>query len=100
MENISFRKEGGVVTAAPAGRIDSVNAKAFGQSMAEIIEGAEKVIVDMSGLLYISSAALREFLKLQKTLSKKGVPLVLTGVSDDIRDIFIMTHMNELITIE
>ena len=100
MIQINFSTVDDVVTAVPTGRIDSNNAAEFGQRMLENIEGAKKVVADLSALNYVSSAGLREFLKLQKTLSRQDVPFIVINIRPDIKEIFDVTGFSEILTLE
>ena len=71
------------------GRIDSATAPDFETSLKGLVErGRKKIVIDLAGCDYISSAGLRAMLATLK-LSKHGVSsgnVVLTGANDRIRD--------------
>lgn len=73
----------------PQGRLDSESAPALGDDMATLIAGgANKLLVDMSSLHYISSAGLRVILQAAKQIRSKGGRLALCSMNDHVRDIF------------
>ena len=90
--------ENNVLTIYLSGNIDSNNAESVGQEIDEIRkanpDGA--LVLDLEDLVYISSAGLRQVLRLKK--QEKDYKLI--NVSSDIYDIFEMTGFSEMMTIE
>jgi stage II sporulation protein AA (anti-sigma F factor antagonist) len=73
----------------PAKRIDSSNAKAFEDAAnAAIDAGPKKVVIDFSGLDYISSAGLRVVLTTAKRAKSAGGGLALCGVHGNVKEVF------------
>ena len=67
------------------GRIDTNNAALTEQEIFAAIDGKnEKIVIDASDLVYISSAGLRVLMKLRKSIGK---PLPVINVSRDVYDI-------------
>ncbi|WP_242641446.1 MULTISPECIES: STAS domain-containing protein [Candidatus Ichthyocystis] len=81
--------EDGVYVIHLADRLDGASASDFERVVTLVSEGQHtKVVLDMSGLVYISSAGLRVVLLLgKKVRSMKGV-LVLSSLSSMVREIF------------
>ena len=80
------------------GRIDSNNAKQFEDELfAAVGENADKAVLDAEELEYISSAGLRVFLKLKKSL-KGGVDVI--NVSNEVYDIFDVTGFTNLLDVK
>ncbi|MGM9735550.1 MAG: STAS domain-containing protein [Candidatus Cryptobacteroides sp.] len=83
------------------GRVDTIASPQFEQSLAPILE--EKgldVVMDCSGMEYISSSGLRVFLTLQKSLARNGGSLTISSMNEDIREIFDMTGFSSIFTIK
>ena len=80
------------------GRIDSTNAQEIERNVFAQLEGkgTVPVAVDMSDLVYISSAGLRVLLHLRKTYPELSV----RGVSSDVYEILEMTGFTEMMTVE
>lgn len=79
----------GVVVMAPAGRIDSANAKAFeSQVLQKIQDGKSRLVLDFGDLEYISSAGLRVVLIAGKKVKSEGGLLALCRLGPTIRDVF------------
>lgn len=88
-------------TAYLEGRLDTAATPEAQAALAPIFENASKtVILDCTHLEYISSSGLRIFLMLRKEASAKGGSVVIKGISDDIRKVFIMTGFVNLFTFE
>ena len=58
--------------------------------------GGKNVVLDCNALQYISSSGLRLFLGVLKAAKAKGGHVYITGMSDDIRNVFSMTGFNNL----
>jgi len=83
------------------GRLDTVNVSDFEKAIAQTISGDMKdVILDCSGLDYISSSGLRIFLTLQKNANAKQGKLTLREMKPEIKEIFDMTGFTSLFCFE
>lgn len=83
------------------GQLDTLAADKFEQQVHPLMEGHDlHVVMDCTQLDYISSSGLRIFLALQKSLSASGGTMVLTHMSDDIREIFEITGFLKIFTVE
>jgi anti-sigma B factor antagonist len=71
------------------GKIDSRTANVFQDKIAALIEGGEKqLVIDCSGLEYISSAGLRVLLWTTKKLDRNDGRVVLASLTDYVREVF------------
>jgi len=82
------------------GRIDSTNATEFEKPMMEVIEGGcTRIILDCSGLNYISSSGLRIFLiVLKKMIAAKG-QFSLCNLQPGIKEIFDIAGFSSIFSI-
>ena len=80
------------------GQIDTTNAEAVGDEIVSIREGhpEETLVLDAENLKYISSAGLRQILKLKK--ANKEFKII--NVNNEIYEIFDMTGFTEMMDIE
>ena len=81
------------------GRLDTITAPALEKTLGETVGATESLVLDMKGLEYISSAGLRVLLGAQKKMQKSGT-MKLTGVCEDVMEIFEMTGFADILTIE
>ena len=99
--NIFTTEENGVVTARLEGRLDTAASMEVAPEFEFLNQkAAQTVILDCKELSYISSSGLRLFLGLRKAASAKGGKVVVRGMSDEIRQVFMMTGFLNLFQIE
>ena len=90
-------KENNTVVLKASGRLDAVTAPEFDKSYGTwISQGETRMVIDLSGLEYISSAGLRCFLVLGKRLKAGGGLLTLTGLSGVVREVFDISGFSNL----
>ena len=93
-------KEGGVLVLAPAGRLDSTNAKSFEEQLTGVIGGGEtKVLVDLSSLDYISSAGLRALLIGAKRMKEAGGSLAFCSLNDGVQEVFTTSGFSNILNV-
>ena len=82
------------------GRIDSTNASEFEKPMMEVIEGGcAKIILDCSGLNYISSAGLRIFLIVMKKMIAVKGQFSLCNLQPGIKEIFDISGFSSIFSV-
>jgi stage II sporulation protein AA (anti-sigma F factor antagonist) len=80
---------GGTLVFRLVGRLDSTNARDFEQQLlAALDDGADRVVIDLSALEYISSAGLRVVLLAGKHLGERGGRLALSSVRPSVNEVF------------
>ena len=99
MLNINKTIEGTKATFEIGGRLDTVTAPELEAQIKEALPGLTELVLDMSGLDYISSAGLRVLLSAQKVMNAQG-SMKLRGVGETIMEIFEVTGFSEILTIE
>ena len=92
-------KEGGVETFVLEGRLDTTTSPQLHEALLPAIDGSADLLLDFSGLVYVSSAGLRVLLAAQKESAKRGVEMKLQGVSAEIMEVFDMTGFSDILTI-
>jgi anti-anti-sigma factor len=82
------------------GRIDTTNAGEFEQSIMGVIEGGStKIILDCSGLNYISSSGLRVFLVVQKKMMAIKGQFRLCNLQPGIKEIFDISGFSSIFSV-
>ena len=98
---IKVEKQDTVVTAYLKGRLDTLAAQEVSKQIEELSEDASGTIVmDCTEMSYISSSGLRIFLTLRKAAAEKGGKVIVRGISNDIRSVFMMTGFLNLFEIQ
>jgi len=86
---IAIERSGDVLILLPQGRLDSNNAGAVeSEILGHVAAGTSRIVIDFSGLDYISSAGLRVVLVVAKKLKQAGGALVLCRLPAHIREVF------------
>ena len=91
--------EGGKLTVAISGRLDTTTAPELEEALKESMDGISELVIDFTETEYISSAGLRVLLSAQKTMNKQG-SMVVTGVNDVIMEIFEVTGFVDILDIQ
>ena len=86
---ITTTNEAGASVIRVEGSMDAISVAEFDAEWKKVIEeGSTRVVVEMGGLEYISSAGLRGILMLAKTTKMKGVALAFAGMRGMVSDMF------------
>ena len=96
---IEKKLNGEVATLVIVGRLDTQTAPELEKELDSVVSDINELIFDMTGLEYVSSAGLRVILKAQKIMNTKG-SMKLTGVNDNIMEVFDITGFLDILTIE
>jgi len=83
---ITDTKVGDVTVIQMAGEIDGSNAPQAQQRVVEHIGPGAALLLDMSGVTYMSSAGLRMLLSTYRSVTAADGRMVLVGLSEDIED--------------
>jgi anti-sigma B factor antagonist len=81
------------------GRLDTTTAPVLDKTINEDVADAKKLVLDIKGLEYISSAGLRVLLSAQKKLQKVGSMKVI-NVCEEVMEVFEMTGFADILVIE
>ena len=81
------------------GRLDTVTAPELEQVINNEGEELDNLVLDFSGINYISSAGLRVLLGAQKKMNAQG-SMELINVSEDVMDILEMTGFADILVIK
>ena len=81
------------------GRLDTITAPALDKTINDDIGDTKNLVLDLTGMEYISSAGLRVLLAAQKKMQKIG-SMKLTNVCEDVMEVFEMTGFADILVIE
>ena len=97
--NIEKNRQGNELQVVLEGRLDTVSAPDLDAVVKNELLGVDTFILDLKKLQYTSSAGLRVILIAQKTMNKQG-KMILKNVSAAVMEVFEMTGLSDLLTIE
>ena len=98
---IKVEKQNTVVTVFLKGRLDTLAAQEVSKQLESLTEDASgTIIMDCTEMTYISSSGLRIFLTLRKAAAEKGGKVIIRGIGNDIRSVFMMTGFLNLFEIQ
>jgi anti-anti-sigma factor len=98
--DISEDRKAGSVILALSGRLDATTAKTFEEKVLGVIDsGAQRLVVDLSLLEYVSSSGLRVFLLAAKRLQGTQGKIVLCALKDHIRHVFDLAGFSSILSI-
>lgn len=93
------KQDGETLTIAVEGRLDTTTAPKLETELRASVNGVKKLIFDLKGLVYISSAGLRVLLSAQKVMNRQG-EMIVRGCNDDILEILDVTGFVDILNIE
>lgn len=96
---IEKKNEGTKDTVFLTGRLDTATAPELDAFAEKELINTQELVLDFTGLEYISSAGLRVILKMHKFMNVKGT-MKLIHVSDIIQDVFDITGFADILSIE
>ena len=96
---VNAEKNNNHVTLKIEGRLDTTTAPSLEKVINELPANVTELLLDMSQLAYVSSAGLRVLLSTQKKMNKIG-SMKLTGVCEEVMEVFEMTGFSDILDIE
>lgn len=91
--------EGGKLSVALAGRLDTVTAPQLQTELDAALVGVKELVFDFAALDYISSAGLRVMLSLYKKMASAGGEMSIVGATALVREVFDMTGFSDILTL-
>ena len=93
--NIEFETVDGITVATLFGELDSRTAPVVQEQLAAMPRPQARVLLDMSGVSYISSAGLRALLMLYRQMAANNGQVALVGLAESIQDVMSVTGFLE-----
>jgi anti-sigma B factor antagonist len=89
-----------VTIVSPQGRLDAAGVRPLETELLSHLDaGRIQLIVDLSGVRYISSVGLRMFLTMTREANRRGGVLKLCGLNTRVMDIFKMAGFDQVLQI-
>ena len=94
-------RSGGVLVVAPRGRLDTTTSPDLEKRLQGHVDaGVRQLVLDLSGIEYISSAGLRVLLLVAKKLRAAGGEVVLCALGPAVRQVFELAGFLSIFPIE
>lgn len=87
----------GIAVLAPQGQVDGNSAPALESAL--LAGGEARVVLDLAGVEYMSSAGLRLVVLVSKRLKQRGGSLVLCGLQPLVREVFEVSGLAPMLAI-
>lgn len=82
------------------GRVDSTNATELGNAMDKAVDdGKSNLVLDLSGVEYMSSAGLREMVRVLKRVKRVGGDLRIANPSERVREVLELAGLDSVFEI-
>ena len=95
--NTTIKEENGNLIAVFEGRLDTAAASQTEKDVKPLVESdGMDIVLDCTQLSYISSSGLRIFLGILKAAKPRGSHVYITGLSQDLKNVFAMTGFSNL----
>lgn len=100
MLEITTSETDNVVLVEAAGRIDSMNAHELGEALSNVIDKDQvQIVLDLSGVDYMSSAGLREIVAALKRVKRVAGDVRIARPSDRVLEILEMAGLDTILRI-
>ncbi len=97
---VTKEKQGTALIVHISGRLDILNSKELGNELTAVIdEGNKYLVLEMSGLEYVSSSGLRVLLQARKSLKPVGGTVVLCAMTEFVRKVVETTGFGSIFKI-
>ena len=100
MLDITTKADGTTITMQLSGRLDTDTAPQLDDEIAGLSDVVTNIVMDMDDLEYVASSGLRVLLMATKTMRSRGGDCTLVNVPDLIAEVFEMTGLNDVFTIQ
>ena len=98
MLKIEKKTVGNTCTVSLEGKVDMTTSIQLEEELTPLVGTVEQLVIDLSGLIYISSAGLRVFVATQKRMRGTGA-MIIKNVQTSVMEIFTVTGMDQVLTI-
>lgn len=100
MDIFQSTSDSGILTLTLSGRLDADTTAKFGEVLGGSIDGGHhKIVLDLSGVDYVSSVGLRALILAAKRLAPLGGKIVLCGPQERIRHLLEIAGFTSIFTI-
>lgn len=99
MVDIKTNIENGIYEIEVHGEVDASSSIHLDNALNDAFEEAKHIAINLSGLIYISSAGLGVFISRLEEIREKGLKMVLFGLNDKVLEVFNILGLGDLLDI-
>lgn len=88
---VNVEQRGRVTIVEMAGELDSISSPDVQERILPLVQRECKILLDMSSVIYMSSAGLRTLLLLYRQIQDNVGEVVLSGLGEEVRDVMALT---------
>jgi len=100
MVYIDTTKENDITTLKITGEVDASSSIQLDESLGAVVrQGDPKILIDCSGLNYISSAGLGVFMSYIDDIKTSNIKMTFFGLSEKVRSVFDILGLDQLLNI-
>src|SRR5262245_46941723 len=81
------------------GKLDIAGAEVVALPLATLAGGKRSLVVDLSGVTFMSSIGIRHLVLATKTLARKGGKLVLVNPADNVKEVLVTAGVTDMMPI-
>jgi anti-sigma B factor antagonist len=96
---VNIRTAGGVHVVELSGELDANTSPVAQQQILPLATPGSRILLDMSGVSFMSSAGLRLILSMYRQVTAQNGTIALAGLSEDLKDTMSMTGFLSFFTI-
>ena len=90
----------GIAIIRASGKIDATTVAVFDTAVKSVsAQGAKKILLDLSSLVYINSGGLRVVIAIAKIQKNSGGTFALSGLTPEVNKVFTLAGLNTILTI-
>ena len=98
--NINITKNGNELTVALEGRLDTLTSPDLEEELEDKLDGIKKLVFDLGGLEYISSAGLRVLVGSAQVMDEQDGEMIIRNITEPVKDVFDVTGFSDAFEIE
>lgn len=99
MVNISSERSKGILIIKINGEIDASSSIHLDNELGSALNSNKKILIDCTGLDYISSAGLGVFMSYIHEMEEKRIKMILFGMSTKVKNVFQILGLDQLLKI-
>ena len=100
---VTFHQQSGAAVVRFTDRkiLDQANIAEMGDELLALVdqEGRQKILLNFTGVEFLSSAALNKLISLNRRLGKTGGQLRVSNLGENIKEVFVITNLTKVFVI-